>query len=134
MRLAYILIFINCIFGYEFTTFSEMTFPLGMNSDGTVIVGTNLYNQAVIWTESGGAEIIGDGEFWSVSEDGKIAGSLINSNGKEEAVIIENGIITYLGNIPNGNSCDAFYSSGLGMSADGTTVVGMGWKDCWVSY
>ncbi len=132
MRLAYILIFINCIFGYEFTTFSEMTFPLGMNSDGTVIVGTNLYNQAVIWTESGGAEIIGDGEFWSVSEDGKIAGSLINSNGKEEAVIIENGIITYLGNVPNGNSCDAFYSSGLGMSVDGTTVVGMGWKDCGV--
>ena len=65
MRFAYILMFINCIFGYEFTTFSEMTFPLGMNSDGTVIVGTNLYNQAVIWTESSGAEIIGDGEFWS---------------------------------------------------------------------
>ena len=107
-----------------------MTFPLGMNSDGTIIVGSNLNNQAVIWTASDGTTIVGDGEFWGVSEDGKIAGSLTNSAGKEEAVIWENGIITYLGNVPGGNSCDAFYSSGLGMSSDGTTVVGMGWENC----
>jgi len=53
-----------------------MTFPLGMTSDGTVVVGTNLYNKAVIWNASDGAIIVGDGEFWGVSEDGKIAGSL----------------------------------------------------------
>ena len=120
----------NVVFGYEFTTFSEMTFPLGMNSDGSIIVGTNLYNKAVIWNASDGITIVGDGEFWGVSEDGKIAGSLYNSSGKEEAVIYENGIITYLGNIPDGNSCDAFYSSGLGISSDGSTVVGMGWENC----
>ena len=107
-----------------------MTFPLGMNSNGTTIVGTNLYNQAVYWTYSDGAIIVGDGEFWSVSEDGKIAGSLINNEGQEEAAIWEDGNITFLGNIIDGNSCDAFYSSGLGMSSDGSTIVGMGWKDC----
>ncbi len=101
-----------------------------MTSDGTVVVGTNLYNKAVIWNASDGATIVGDGEFWGVSEDGKITGSLYNSAGKEEAVIYENGMITYLGNVPGGNSCDAFYSSGLGMSSDGTTVVGMGWENC----
>ena len=37
-----------------------MTFPLGMTSDGTVVVGTNLYNKAVIWNASDGATIVGD--------------------------------------------------------------------------
>jgi len=107
-----------------------MAFPLGINSDGTILVGSSLNSQAVIWTSAEGATVVGDGEFWGVSEDGKIAGSLMNSAGKEEAVIWENGIITYLGNVPGGNSCDAFYSSGLGISSDGTTVVGMGWENC----
>ena len=129
-RIPFIILILNIALSYELTTFSEMTFPLGMNSDGTIIVGSNLNNQAVIWTASDGTTIVGDGEFWGVSEDGKIAGSLTNSAGKEEAVIWENGIITYLGNVPGGNSCDAFYSSGLGMSSDGTTVVGMGWENC----
>ena len=130
IRISFIILIFNIALSYELTTFSEMTFPLGMTSDGTVVVGTNLYNKAVIWNASDGATIVGDGEFWGVSEDGKIAGSLYNSAGKEEAVIYENGIITYLGNVPGGNSCDAFYSSGLGMSSDGTTVVGMGWENC----
>jgi hypothetical protein len=130
-NLIFMLLF-NIVLSYEFSTFSEMTFPLGMNSDGTIIVGTNLYNEAVIWSSSDGVTIVGDGEFWSISEDGKIAGSLINDLGKEEAVIWENGNVTYLGNLPGGNSCDAFYSSGLGMSSDGTTVVGMGWMNCGV--
>ena len=129
-RTAFIILILNIALSYELTTFSEMTFPLGMTSDGSTVVGSNMYNQAVIWTIADGAAIVGDGEFWGVSEDGKIAGSLVNSAGKEEAVIWENGIITYLGNVPGGNSCDAFYSSGLGMSSDGTTIVGMGWKNC----
>ena len=120
----------NFGFAYDLITFPEMTFPLGMNSDGSIIVGTNQYSKAVIWTAENGATIIGDGEFWGISEDGKVAGSLLNSSGKEEAVIWQDGIITYLGNIPDGNSCDAFYSSGLGISSDGMVVVGMGWKNC----
>tara|TARA_B100000945_G_scaffold319575_1_gene327094 strand:- start:591 stop:1823 length:1233 start_codon:yes stop_codon:yes gene_type:complete len=129
LKLSFI-IFFNLLSGYEFITFPEMTFPLGMNSDGTVIVGTNLNNQAVIWTDSEGAVIIGNGEFWSVSEDGKVAGTLVNSEGKEEAAIWENGVVTFLGNISGGNPCDAFISSGLGISSDGTAVVGMGWANC----
>ena len=131
-NIVFRIIILNIVLCYELTTFSEMTFPLGMTSDGSTLVGSNMYNQAVIWTIIDGATIVGDGEFWGVSEDGKIAGSLYNSAGKEEAVIYENGIITYLGNVPGGNSCDAFSSSGLGISSDGTSVVGMGWENCGV--
>ena len=70
-RIAFIILIFNIALSYELTTFSEMTFPLGMNSDGTIIVGSNLNNQAVIWTASDGTTIVGDGEFWGVSEDGE---------------------------------------------------------------
>ncbi|MDP6908876.1 MAG: SprB repeat-containing protein, partial [Flavobacteriales bacterium] len=40
-----------------------------------------------------------------------------------EAVIWQDGELTWLGNIPNGNSCDAFLSSGLSISADGSIDV-----------
>ena len=130
MRHLLILLVCNLISAFELTTIPSMTFPLGMSSDATMIVGTNFSSQAVIWTESEGINIIGDGEFWGISEDGKVGGSLFNNDGKEEAVLWENGITTFLGNIPDGNSCDSFYSSGLGISSDGSTVVGMGWKNC----
>ena len=116
-RIVLIILIINIITGYELTSIPQMVFPLDMNSDGSVVVGSSLNNQAVIWTSTEGVTVVGEGEFWGVSEDGKIAGSLINSAGKEEAVIFENGIITYLGNVPGENSCDAFYSSGLGISS-----------------
>ena len=48
-RIAFIIIIFNIALSYEFTTFSEMTFPLGMTSDGSTVVGSNMYNQAVIW-------------------------------------------------------------------------------------
>jgi len=121
------------LIAYEMITFPQMTFPLGMNASGTAVVGTNLNNQAVVWSISNGAIVIGDGEFWGISENGEVVGSLINnSSGKEEAVIWKDGETTFLGNIENGNSCDIFYSSGLGISSDGTKAVGMGWKDCQV--
>jgi len=129
MRLGPVLL-LTTFFSYDLITFSDMTFPIGMNSEGTIVVGSNLSSQAVVWTEADGASIIGQGEFWGVSEDGKVAGSLINSNGKEEAAIWQDGTITFLGNIEGGNSCDAFLSTGLGISSDGSTVVGMGWEDC----
>lgn len=125
-----LILIINFAFSYEFTTFSEMTFPLGMKDDGTVVVGTDFYERAIIWTVDDGAMIIGDGEFWGVADDGKVSGSLKNNQGLEEAVIWQDGELTWLGNIPNGNSCDAFLSSGLSISADGSTVVGMGWQNC----
>jgi len=130
MQYLLIILIFNIILTFELITIPGMAFPLGINNDASIVVGTNFSSQAVIWTESEGLNIIGDGEFWGVSEDGKVGGSLFNDEGKEEAMIWENGITTFLGNIPNGNSCDSFYSSGLDISSDGLTVVGMGWKDC----
>ncbi|MDC0145253.1 hypothetical protein OAI93_01495 [bacterium] len=130
MRYLLIILTFNIILTFELITIPEMAFPLSINNDASIVVGTNFASQAVIWTELEGVNIIGDGEFWGISDDGKIAGSLFNIEGKEEAVIWDNGTITFLGNIPNGNSCDSFYSSGLDISSDGSTVVGMGWKNC----
>ena len=130
LRVSLVLSFLSAFLCYELATFNQMTFPLGMSDDGSFVVGSNLSSQAVIWTSSDGPSIIGTGEFWGVSNDGRVGGSLANADGKEEAVLWENGTATFLGNIPDGNSCDAFYSSGLGISSDGSTVVGMGWQDC----
>ena len=130
MRYLLIILTFNIILTFELITIPEMAFPLSINNDASIVVGTNFASQAVIWTELEGVNIVGDGEFWGISEDGKVGGSLFNDAGKEEAVIWNNGTITFLGNIPNGNSCDSFYSSGLDISSDGSTVVGMGWKNC----
>lgn len=130
MRYLLIILTFNIILTFELITIPEMAFPLSINNDASIVVGTNFASQAVIWTELEGVNIVGDGEFWGISEDGKVGGSLFNDTGKEEAVIWNNGLITFLGNIPNGNSCDSFYSSGLDISSDGSTVVGMGWKNC----
>ena len=113
LRVSLVLSFLSAFLCYELATFNQMTFPLGMSDDGSFVVGSNLSSQAVIWTSSDGPSIIGTGEFWGVSNDGRVGGSLANADGKEEAVLWENGTATFLGNIPDGNSCDAFYSIGL---------------------
>ena len=38
-----------------------------------------------------------------------------------------------MGTVEGGNTCDAFYSHGLGISVDGSTGVGMGWINCGTS-
>ena len=65
-----------------------------------------------------------------ISENDRIFAELENSVGNWEAALIENEEITFLGNIEGGNTCDAFYSHGLGISSDGSTGVGMGWINC----
>ena len=47
-NIAFIILIFNIALSYELTTFSEMTFPLGMTSYGVVVVGTNLNNKTVI--------------------------------------------------------------------------------------
>ena len=89
--LIVLIILSSRILSYELTTIPEMTFPLGMNDNASIVAGTNLSGQAVVWTTSNGVTIAGDGEFWGVSENGKISGSLINIMGKEEAVLCYNG-------------------------------------------
>jgi uncharacterized membrane protein len=117
---------------YEFQIIAipEMDTPIRMNDDGSKIVGTNYSGQALLWTDSAGVQILGEGELWGISEDDRIFGEMLNANGYGEVALIENGEISFLGNVEGGNSCDAFYSSGLGISTDGSTGVGMGWISC----
>ena len=120
---------------YEFEIISipDLEIPLGMNSDGEKIVGTNFGGMAVYWSDSTGSLILGPGEAWGISENERIFAELENSDGNWEAALVENEEITFLGNIEGGNTCDAFYSHGLGMSSDGLTGVGMGWINCGTS-
>jgi hypothetical protein len=120
---------------YEFEIMSipDMETPLGMSSDGEKIVGTNYGGMAVYWSDSTGSLVLGMGEAWGISENDRIFAELENSDGNWEAALIENEEITFLGNIEGGNTCDAFYSHGLGISSDGLTGVGMGWINCGTS-
>ena len=120
---------------YEFEIISipDLETPLGMNSDGEKIVGTNFDGMAVYWSDSTGSLFLGPGEAWGISENERIFSELENSDGNWEAALVENEEITFLGNIEGGNTCDAFYSHGLGMSSDGSTGVGMGWINCGTS-
>ena len=118
------------VYQFEINSIPNMETPLSMNGDGTKIVGTNFNGQAVYWSDSTGTQVIGVGELWGISDNDRIFGELENDAGNWEAALIENGVTTLLGNIEHGNACDAFYSHGLGISSDGLTGVGMGWKDC----
>jgi len=115
---------------FEIISVPQMSIPLGMNSDGTKIVGTNSGGQALLWTEDEGIQILGDGEAWEISENGKIIGEIVNNAGNTEAALWENDDWTFLGNVEGGGTCDAFLSSGLAISSDGSTAVGMGWISC----
>ena len=107
-----------------------MDTPLQMKGDGSAIVGTNYSGQAVYWSDSTGTVSLGVGELWGISDDDRIIAELANQNSNWEAALIENGEATFIGNVVGGNTCDAFYSHGLGISRDGLTGVGMGWTDC----
>ena len=115
---------------FEIISVPQMSIPLGMNSDGTMIVGTNSGGQALLWTEAQGIQVLGDGEAWEISENGMIIGEIVNNDGNTEAALWENGSWTFLGNVEGGGTCDAFLSSGLAISSDGSTAVGMGWINC----
>ena len=67
---------------YEFEIFSipNMETPLGINSNGTKIVGTNFGGQAVFWSDSTSTIAYGTGELWDISEDGRIFSELENAS------------------------------------------------------
>ena len=118
---------------FEIIPLPEMDTPLRMKGDGSAIVGTNYSGMALYWTDSTGVQVLGTGELWGISENDRIFAELANDNGNWEAALIEDGETTFLGNVEGGNTCDAFYSHGLGISSDGSTGVGMGWIDCGTS-
>lgn len=120
-------------FNFEIIPIPNMETPLRMNSSGTTLVGTNFGGQAVYWSDSTGTIALGMGELWGISNNGRIFSTLKNSNNNWEAALTEDGESNFLGNVDGGNTCDAFYSNGLGMSSDGSIGVGMGWIDCTTS-
>ena len=137
-RIILLLLFIGLVsaqptYEFEIISIPSMETPLRMNGAGTKIVGTNFGGQAVYWSDSTGVQVLGIGELWGISENNRIFAELENSDGNWEAALIENGETTFLGNIGSGNTCDAFYSHGLGISTDGSTGVGMGWINCGTS-
>tara|TARA_B100000586_G_scaffold51571_1_gene34478 strand:+ start:1840 stop:4191 length:2352 start_codon:yes stop_codon:yes gene_type:complete len=137
-RIILLLLFIGLVsaqptYEFEIISIPSMETPLSMNGAGTKIVGTNFDGQAVYWSDSTGVQVLGIGELWGISENNRIFAELENSDGNWEAALIENGESTFLGNIDDGNTCDAFYSHGLGISTDGSTGVGMGWINCGTS-
>ena len=118
------------VYEFEIIPIPEMGPPLQIKSDGTALVGTNPGGQAVYWTDSTGIQVLGTGELWGISDNDRISAELANEEGNWEAALIENGETTFLGGVAGGGTCDAFFSHGLGISADGQTGVGMGWLNC----
>ena len=131
--LVFVFIQAQPTYEFEIIPIPYMETPLSMNSMGTEIVGTNFGDQAVYWSDSTGTIVHGTGELWGISDNGRIFSELANTDGNWEAALIENGDVNFLGNVEGGNTCDAFYSHGLGISVDGSTGVGMGWINCGTS-
>jgi probable HAF family extracellular repeat protein len=95
----------------------------GVSGDGSIVVGfgttSSSPNVAFRWTDAGMVALpLGSSIAWAISEDGAtiVGGSL---NGSSSQAFAGN---TGLGDFPGGS----FYSTALGVSADGTFVVGWG--------
>ena len=112
-----------------------------ISADGSTVVGES-GDDAWRWTQSGGRQNLGflPGEDWSeahdVSADGSVVvGSSDSTLGTQGEAFrwTESGGMVGLGDMPGG----AFLSQGLGVSDDGSMVVGMGWSSsgyeafCW---
>lgn len=131
---AILICFSAMLSAFEIIYVPEIQFPLGISSDGSKIVGANSEGgPAVLWEYGVGATVLGTGDAWGISEDGKIICTLVNENenNRSEAAIWEDGAVTFLGGIPGGGEVDGSISSGLGISTDGSTTVGMGWLEGW---
>lgn len=110
--------------------------PSGVSADGSVVAG---YNTASFWywtSEQGLVSIggispsAGGAGSADVSSDGsRIGYTILNPSGKTEGAFYEvaSGTTTPVGNF--GFSCDLSATSCWGISADGTTMVGLGWHN-----
>lgn len=104
------------------------------NSDGTVVVGDN-GSEHFVWTESGGITLIGGvgpsgfGGQTSVNGAGTVvAGTRVNpGNNLGELSSYNLGTQTWTSHGSLGSSSGNSASSAWGFSADGSTIVGLGW-------
>ena len=104
---------------------------LGMSSDGSVLVGTQVFGTYEFrWTREGGTEILGgNGGNTKVSGDGTmVIGNVLVDGHNEAAIWIGGRDWLPLGGLGDTGCPD--FSNSYGANADGSVVVGLGWIGC----
>lgn len=106
--------------------------PSAVSSSG-VVVGSLRSGGGFHWMPTSGEVFIGGDGASAVSRDGRtIVGTARDANRRTQAGIwLRGSEWRLLGSIvPNPVPCDDSISSGLGASADGKVIVGLGWNTC----
>jgi probable HAF family extracellular repeat protein len=109
------------------------TLPLGVNANGSVIVGGLRTGGGFYWMPTTGAIYLGgDGAVESSRDGGTIVGNAFDARKIRQAGIWQRAAEwRLLGSIaPNAAPCDDLLSSSFGTSADGKVIVGLAWNGC----
>jgi uncharacterized membrane protein len=104
-----------------------------ISPNGQVAAGTDLFT-AFYWTEGTGKVLIGEGEAYAVTNDTMVVGRFRDPNtitpGGDPVLVAgywKNGVWTSIGGLPGVQPFESeLYSHAYGVSADGSTIVGMG--------
>lgn len=120
----------------DITPVGQFNQAIGISPSGEYVVGGGASN-GFLWSEAGGL-VTGFGapvELWGVTDDGAtLVGTAVNGSGMLEAARwTSGGGLSLLGNFGGAAGCDSFLSDLGGMSADGSTAVGMSWQGCQTS-
>lgn len=106
-----------------------------VSDDGSVVVGTD-FNGAFRWTSTGGSQPLGSAvrALFGMSADGNTVSanlpSAMTPSGLKEAALWTSAGQTWTALGGLSGSCSGTKTSNYGMSADGSTVVGLGWVGC----
>jgi uncharacterized membrane protein len=108
--------------------------PTSMSDDASIVVGTGIFGAPnLLYTESGGAVIIGDGcasGLPAISGDGTtIVGCHVDANGNENAAKWL-GAMSWLdlGSEAGAMPCGTLLSGAYGVNGDGSLAVGLLWR------
>jgi probable HAF family extracellular repeat protein len=107
--------------------------PLGVNANGTVVVGVLRTGGGFYWMPTTGVVYVGGTQASAVSRDGQtIVGAVPDARKVEQAGIwIRATEWRMLGSIvPNASPCDNLLSSSFDTSDDGKVIVGLAWNGC----
>jgi probable HAF family extracellular repeat protein len=109
------------------------TLPVGVNANGTLVVGGLRSGGGFYWMPTTGDVFIGGSDAVESSRDGRtIIGTAFDANKIRQAAIWQRAAEwRLLGSIaPNATPCDDLLSSSFGTSADGKVIVGLAWNGC----
>ncbi len=114
-------------FNGEIMQFVSYGLAMGMNPDGSTVVGETMGPDGFIWHNETGLHYI-EGAPGGVSDDGTtVIGTVLDANSAREAAIWENGVLVRtLGALPD-QQPPGHLSAGLAISGDGKTAVGLGY-------